>query len=230
MGDSSVMNRMLESQADVPTIHLAALPTPVRKRVLDLGVSVPATLLTLPIILVMAIGSALAFRAWPLFVHERLGRGGRAFRFVKIRTLPTSTPAYTDKYTLETVQHSRWGDRLRATHLDELPQFWLVLTGRMSLVGPRPEMRSLADTFDPEFVRERLTVLPGCTGLWQISESVAGLIGEAPELDLHYIRHWTFRLDLWILCRTALQLFGGAAIKNVTDVPKWTGAHTLVTR
>lgn len=224
------MNRMLQARPAHATLHLASLPTPIRKRLLDLAISLPFTLFTMPLIIVMAMGSAVVFRAWPLFVHERLGRGGRPFRFVKIRTLPTSTPAYTDKYALEAVQHSRWGDLLRATHLDELPQLWLVVTGRMSLVGPRPEMRSLADTFDPEFVHQRLTVLPGCTGLWQISESVAGLIGEAPELDLHYIRRWTFRLDLWILYRTALQLFGHAAIKNVTDVPKWTGAHTLVTR
>lgn len=224
------MNRMLENSATPTTVRLAAMPTPIRKRLLDLVVSITGTVATLPIIAVMAIGSAIAFRAWPFFVHERLGRDGHPFRFVKIRTLPTSTPAYTDKYALDAVQHSRWGDFLRGTHLDELPQLWLVLTGKMSLVGPRPEMRSLADTFDPEFVRERLTVLPGCTGLWQISESVAGLIGEAPELDLYYVRHWTFRLDVWILCRTALQLFGGAAITNVTDVPKWTGAHTLVTR
>jgi len=224
------MNRTLATGPATAGIDRTAMPTPLRKRLLDLVVSVPATVVLMPLIVALALGSAIAFRAWPFFVHERLGHGMHPFQFVKIRTLPTATAAYADKYALADVAHNRWGDFLRGTHLDELPQLWLVVAGRMSLVGPRPEMRNLAATFDPAFVAERTTVLPGCTGLWQISRHVAGLIGEAPAMDLHYLRHWTLRLDLWILWRTAVQLFGGAAINSLVDVPKWTGAHSLVTK
>jgi lipopolysaccharide/colanic/teichoic acid biosynthesis glycosyltransferase len=195
-----------------------------RKRLLDLVVGIPLAILTLPFVLIFAVGSAVSFRAWPLFTQERLGVDGRLFTFVKIRSLPASAPAEADKYELASVDNHGWGRFLRKYHLDELPQLWLVVFGKMSLVGPRPEMPFLSDTFDQEFVRERLTMRPGCTGLWQISTASAGLIGEAPEYDLHYVRNWTMRLDLWLLAHTVFEIVGGASVKDVGQVPPWTGA------
>lgn len=194
------------------------------KRAIDGVVAVVLSIVTAPIVILLLIGSAVTYRAVPLFVQPRLGLDGRVFRCVKVRTLPTSAPVDADKYSVAAIEPGRWGRTLRRRHLDELPQLWLVATGRMSLVGPRPEMPRLAATFDADFVAERTTVRPGCTGLWQVSVDVARLIGEAPEYDLHYVRHHTLRLDAWIIGRTVTTLLGGPKITSLGDIPAWTGA------
>jgi lipopolysaccharide/colanic/teichoic acid biosynthesis glycosyltransferase len=179
------------------------------KRAFDLAAGVALSIVTAPIIALLAVGSAVSFGAWPLFVQERLGRDGRPFCFVKLRSLPTDVPADADKNTIAaTSTTTRWGRFLRASHLDELPQCWLVVTGRMSLVGPRPEMPALAATFDPAFVRERLAVRPGVTGPWQVSTASSRLIGQAPEFDRLYLAHAGPRLDAWVLLRTTGGLVG----------------------
>lgn len=194
------------------------------KRTFDLLAASLLSVLLTPLIFILSVGSAAAFRSWPFFVQERVGLNGKHFRFVKFRSLPATTPPEMDKYELNEVENGRWGTFIRRFHLDELPQLWLVVTGKMSLVGPRPEMPSLSDTFDQDFVAERTTVRPGCTGLWQVSTASAGLIGEAPEFDLHYVRNWTFRMDLWLLGLTIVEILGGVAVKDVGQVPVWTGA------
>ena len=194
------------------------------KRLFDVVVGALLSIVFLPVILAAAIGSAVSFRAWPFFVQDRVGRNGKLFRFVKVRSLPANAPSEADKYQLQLVDNTGWGRFLRRFHLDEFPQFWLVVTGKMSLVGPRPEMPTLSATFDQDFVAERTTVRPGCTGLWQVSAAKAGLIGEAPEYDLHYVRNWTFRLDIWTLGKTVVEILSGNAIKDVGQVPTWTGA------
>jgi lipopolysaccharide/colanic/teichoic acid biosynthesis glycosyltransferase len=194
------------------------------KRIFDLVLGASLAVVTFPVVVVLCVASAISYRAWPLFTQPRLGRNGVPFTFVKIRSLPTTTPSDVDKYELEDAINTRFGAFVRRHHLDELPQLWLVVTGKMSLVGPRPEMPELSATFDPDFVAERLTVRPGCTGLWQVSTAVAGLIGEATEFDLHYVRNWTLRLDVWISLMTLVEIFGGSAVKDVGQVPLWTGA------
>lgn len=192
-----------------------------RKRLVDLMIGVPLALLLTPLILGLAVLSALSFRAWPFFCQPRLGRNGSTFTFVKVRSLPAATAVDADKYALASVANTRVGRFLRITHLDELPQLWLVVTGRMSLVGPRPEMPSLAARFEPEFVEMRTRVTPGCTGLWQVSVAAGRLIGEAPEFDRYYVENHTLRLDLWLLARTALDACGLGRPVNLTDVPGW---------
>jgi len=182
------------------------------KRAFDLAVGVALSIATAPIIALLAVGSAVSFRAWPLFVQKRIGRNGRPFCFVKLRTLPTDTPVDADKYTIAATTTTPWGRSLRASHLDELPQCWLVVTGRMSLVGPRPEMPALAATFHASFMEERLAVRPGITGPWQVSTACSGLIGEAPEFDRLYLAHAGPRLDAWVLLRTAGVLIGRRAL------------------
>lgn len=193
---------------------------PMRKRVFDFAVSLVLALVTAPVVLVLAVGSGISFRAWPFFAHSRVGRSGELFRFLKVRSMPMHAPRYADKYEIRTVEIGPWGGLLRRSHLDELPQLWLVLAGKMSLVGPRPEMPELLMTFDRRFVEERLTVPQGCTGLWQVSAGSAGLIGEGPEWDLFYIRNWTLRLDVWILWRTLLSTVG-RNITSIESVPRW---------
>ena len=194
------------------------------KRTFDLTAGVALSIVTAPIILLLAVGSAVSFRAWPLFVQDRLGRGGRSFNFVKLRSLPTNVPPGADKYAIANVTNTRWGRIIRGSHLDELPQFWLVVTGRMSLVGPRPEMPTLAATFDAAFVAERLTVRPGITGPWQVSIASKGLIGEAPGFDRLYLAHAGPRLDAWIMFRT-IGTFVGLRPLPLERFPKWIVNH-----
>lgn len=174
------------------------------KRTMDLAVAVPASLLTLPLIAALAIGSAVSFRAWPIFTQRRIGLHGRDFLFLKLRSLPKVAPPYCDKYALQSVPTTRWGAFLRRSKLDELPQLWLVVTGRMSLIGPRPEMPALAANFDSDFAIARSSVKPGMTGLWQISTASSQLIHENPEWDFLYVSARSLKLDAWVLARTLL--------------------------
>src|SRR2546421_11876177 len=109
------------------------------RRALDVVVAALVLLLFLPVLVVAMAGSAISLRAWPLFTQDRIGRDGRRFRCVKLRTLPVDTPRYLDKDHLELSRIPRFTHVLRLLHIDELPQLVLVITGRMSLVGPRPE-------------------------------------------------------------------------------------------
>jgi len=189
-------------------------------RAVELCVSLVAVTLSLPLLLTLAALSAVTFRAWPFFRQERVGLGGRRFSIVKIRSLPVDTASTAAKHELVAMQNARFGRFIRRTHLDELPQLWLVLTGHMALVGPRPEMPALAARFSPAFARARATRRPGCTGLWQLSPAASGLIGDAPEYDLFYVEHANARLDCWILWRTVVQFGRPSAGVTLGDVPR----------
>ncbi len=194
----------------------------VRKRAFDLLSGLLLALVTLPILLLLAAVSTFVFRSWPFFSQTRVGLNGQPFRIWKIRSLPRSTPAYASKEELSRYQNNRWGASIRKHHLDELPQFWHVVSGRMSLVGPRPEMPQLVDEMPSEFVAQRLSVLPGCTGLWQITAASAGMIRDAQEFDVYYVNKWTLRLDLWILYKTVGDLFRHSQLDSLHSIPSWT--------
>ena len=172
----------------------------------------------LPVIVAAAVASAVTYRAWPFFVHERVGRGGRAIKIAKIRTLPATTNAYTDKYSLRSIRVPSHMRLMRRLHLDELPQLWHVVTGDLAFVGPRPEMRVLHEQLPPEFAAIRTSVEPGLTGLWQISPHNSGLIGERPEYDVLYISHRSARLDRWIIGQTVRKMTFGTTT-HLYEVP-----------
>ena len=198
------------------------------KRALDLVLASLLLLVTLPIMLVAAVGSAIALRTWPFFVQRRTGLDERSFRFLKIRTLPKSTPAYLLKDELCPEELPAFCRGLRRMHLDELPQLILVLAGKMSLVGPRPEMVDFHDRLDPDFAAARTSVLPGCTGLWQIGAGCTGLLGDSPEYDRFYLGHQSARLDLWILGRTVRMMLTGGPLVHLSDVPEWAAREQRV--
>jgi lipopolysaccharide/colanic/teichoic acid biosynthesis glycosyltransferase len=186
-----------------------------------------------PIILLLAVLVALQFRAWPFFTQFRVGHGGQPFRIIKLRTLPVRAPAYADKYSLQEIALPRLARLLRSSHLDELPQLWLVPLGRMTLVGPRPEMDFLHQQLPEYAAAARLSVRPGCTGLWQISEAARGLIHEHTEYDLTYVANQSLRLDLWIMWRTGLFLVMGARPTTLEALPAWVapkGTRTVLRR
>lgn len=230
MTDTMRNDQSVVTTALVPSITtVAPVSVPTRsislpKRLVDLAIAIPLAVLTLPVTLILAAVSMLIYSESPFFRQARLGHGGREFGFLKIRTLPRIVPDSADKYQLQQLDIPRFARVLRSHHLDELPQLWLVVAGKMTLVGPRPEMPTLSASFDKAFVAERLAVRPGLTGLWQVSKASRGLIGESPEWDRHYVRNATLRLDLWIMFRTVLMMVGLREVANLSDIPGWTGA------
>lgn len=196
------------------------------KRPFDIVAAAISLVVAVPVIAGCCVVSTVVYRAPPLFIQTRVGQRKRPFRMAKVRSLPVEIPDDADKYTIDGVVNHPWGRWIRSLHLDELPQLWSVVAGSMSLVGPRPEMPRLAANYEAAFAVERTLVRPGCTGLWQISTASVGLIHEHPEFDLHYVRHRTFRLDLWILWMTARMAAFRTAISSLDEIPGWTGAGT----
>ena len=149
------------------------------------------------------------------------GQPGTVAEFMTRPYAPPDTASSTDKYSLSKVRIPAFGRVLRRTHLDELPQLLLVPFGLMSLVGPRPEMPEVAARYPVEFVAERTSVRPGCTCLWQLSDSASGLIYEAPEYDRAYLLHSGPLLDAWILYRTARAWLPKSSAIDLGDLPAW---------
>jgi exopolysaccharide biosynthesis polyprenyl glycosylphosphotransferase len=183
------------------------------KRVFDILVSGALLLAAAPVLAVVALVVKLTSPGPALFTQERVGRGGRVFKMRKFRTMVVGADADLDR-----VRHlnerdgqvfkirddprcTPVGKWLRRFSIDELPQLWDVLTGDMSIVGPRPAVPSEVDGYDQD-ARWRLLVKPGLTGLWQVSGRSDLAWGESLRLDLYYIYNWSPSLDLAILGRT----------------------------
>jgi lipopolysaccharide/colanic/teichoic acid biosynthesis glycosyltransferase len=197
------------------TLHTVA------KRAMDVVIGTLFAMLATVPVLFLAAALAVRLKTWPFFTQQRLGLGGQTFRFLKLRTLPREAPVYASKYELERMRLSRFALFLRRTHVDELPQLFLVPFGRMSLVGPRPKMPDSAEPIDPDYGAQRVMVPQGCTGLWQIGAHTHGTVSEAPEYDLFYVDHGCVRMDIWILWRTGIQFLGLSRGVALTQVPDW---------
>lgn len=183
------------------------LYTKMGKRAFDVVAATVGLVLATPILALALVASAATYRSWPLFSHERLGRHGRVFRFTKIRTLPPETGHYVDKYAIHARAIPRLMRLLRLVHIDEIPQLVHVVAGRMSIVGPRPEMAFLHARLPASAAETRLRVRPGVTGLWQVSPDCTKLIWERPEYDRLYVEHRGLGLDLWIMAATVRKIF-----------------------
>ena len=184
------------------------------KRVLDICV---ASLALIPILLctpLIALAISLDSPGPVLYRQERLGRDGRKFLMFKFRTMRVG--ADTEIETLLTHNDgagplfkmrsdprvTRVGRILRTLSIDELPQFWNVIIGDMSVVGPRPPLPSEAQQYD-SVVTRRLYIKPGITGLWQISGRSDLSWEESVRLDLRYVENWSLMQDIQIMWRTA---------------------------
>jgi exopolysaccharide biosynthesis polyprenyl glycosylphosphotransferase len=172
------------------------------KRIFDFTFALILILLCAPVLFAIAVSIYLTSHEMPLFIQDRVGKNGKLFKLYKFRTMSSTSPqyAYSPKSSLDP-RITKVGAFLRRTSLDELPQLWNVLTGSMSLVGPRPEMPFIVAGYN-ELHRRRLRVKPGITGMWQISADRAHLIHENIQYDLYYIRHSSFFMDLAIILHT----------------------------
>ncbi|MGE0406059.1 MAG: sugar transferase [Candidatus Korobacteraceae bacterium] len=206
---SNVPSDLWVEHADIDGLLLASFGGPVErsfyqigKRVFDMvaGAVLLAAIAPLWILL-----TALIWLDSPgpaLFVQKRVGQGGKLFNLYKFRTMYANAPTY--EYSPKECRDPRItpiGRFLRRSSLDELPQLLNVIRGEMSLVGPRPEMPFIVDTYTA-MQRQRLQVKPGLTGLWQISADRAFQIHENLEYDLYYIRNRGFFMDLAIMLHT----------------------------
>jgi len=190
------------------------------KRVLDLGMVIVSFPVWFPLIILISIAIKISSPCDPVFfIQQRTGKDGKRFAMIKFRTMITNSEE--DKRALDHLNVLKWPDFkipndpritrigrfLRKTSLDELPQFINIIKGEMSLVGPRPT------SFSPEtyslWHTERLEVVPGLTGLWQISERGVSEFDERLRLDITYIEHRCLLLDFAILLRTISVVFKG---------------------
>ncbi|MEP7235609.1 MAG: sugar transferase [Ignavibacteriota bacterium] len=186
------------------------------KRTLDIIVSAVVLLIGLPIWLSVALGVKLSSRGPAIYSQGRMGRNGIPFKIYKFRSMSVDAEKDGPKWAKKNDPRvTTFGKFIRRVHLDEVPQFWNVLRGDMSLVGPRPEREFFVEQLSKEipYYRRRLKVRPGITGLFQAmvykyDESLDDVKNKL-KYDLLYIESMTFRLDLKILFRTSYMLFRG---------------------
>lgn len=171
----------------------------VAKRTLDLSVSLPVALASLPIQALIALAVRRRLGTPVLFRQTRPGLGGRPFTMVKFRTMHPVDPARG--WTDDASRMDAFGAWLRSTSLDELPTLWSVVRGDLSLVGPRPLLMSYLERYTPTQAR-RHEVKPGLTGLAQINGRNAITWDDRLRLDVQYVDTRSLRLDLAILLRT----------------------------
>jgi lipopolysaccharide/colanic/teichoic acid biosynthesis glycosyltransferase len=189
------------------------------KRIFDLAVGGVALVLALPILALAALAVRATMGGPVLFRQVRLGRDGRPFEVLKFRTMkpdrrggvvPEEWDGVDRRRTHKSREHpllTPVGRFMRRYSIDELPQVLNVLRGEMSIVGPRPELPSVAAGYEP-WQRARMLVRPGLTGLWQINARGTAPMHEAVEHDIDYLRQIGLVTDLRIIVSTPAAMFG----------------------
>ena len=175
------------------------------KRVIDFVLSACALLVLWPVLLVLAVVGAVKMKGNPFFLQPRPGKDEKIFKLIKFRSMTCQKDA-EGKLLPDAQRLTRYGEMLRATSLDELPELLNILTGDMSIVGPRPQLvRDMV--FMTQQQRLRHSVRPGLTGLAQCSGRNNMTWDQKFEYDLEYIKHITFWGDLKIILMTAVKVF-----------------------
>jgi exopolysaccharide biosynthesis polyprenyl glycosylphosphotransferase len=191
------------------------------KRFLDIVVSVLLLIIIWPFLLLISLWIRLDSPGPVLFRQTRVGLGGKPYKIFKFRTMIQNADALMQAKLagLQEIEDfvfqekddprvTRSGRFLRKRSLDELPQLLNILTGSMSIVGPRPEVPEIVNLYTPEqYIR--LNVQPGVTGLAQINGRSELTTGEALAYDLEYVRKWSLWLDLKILLKTVIVVLTG---------------------
>lgn len=191
--------------------------SPTIKRGIDVFGSAVALVIAAPLFATIALAIRRTMGSPVLFRQPRPGRDGELFTLIKFRTMHDGDGTDADRLT-------RLGRFLRSTSLDELPELWNVLRGDMSLVGPRPLLRSYLDRYTPAQAR-RHEMRPGLTGLAQVNGRNDTTWEERLRLDVHYVDTWTVAGDLSIIARTVPHVLrrDGITAKNHPTMPDYLG-------
>jgi exopolysaccharide biosynthesis polyprenyl glycosylphosphotransferase len=222
--DGLAWNAPVEFIGQFPTIPLHQREFPrgafLMKRVLDVFLSSLALLVLSPFMLVIALLIRMDSPGPVFYRAARIGRKGRTFTCLKFRTMVANADMLKEDLEHKNERDgilfkmsndpriTKVGAWLRKYSLDELPQFFNVLRGDMSLVGPRPPLASEVEKYDLAHLR-RLDVLPGITGLWQVEARQDPSFDSYISLDTAYVENWNLLLDLRILARTVGVVLAG---------------------
>ena len=179
-------------------------------RLLDVAVAGAGLVLASPLVGAAALAVRLEDGGPVLFRQTRVGKDGVDFELLKLRTMVVGAERQGSGFAVDVGDSriTRVGRILRKTSVDELPQLWNVVRGEMSVIGPRPTLRYQVEKYTAR-QRKRLEVRPGLTGWAQIHGRATLPWAERIELDVWYVEHRSPRVDLRILLRTPLALFGG---------------------
>lgn len=185
------------------------------KRLLDLAVVVPALLLLTPLLLLLALLVKCSSPGPVLYWSDRVGRNNAIFRMPKFRSMRTDTPEVaTDQLDNPQAWLTSIGPFLRKSSLDELPQLWSILRGDMSLVGPRPALFNQYDLIAQRTQAGVHRLTPGLTGWAQINGRDELPLAVKVEMDIYYLKHSSFALDLKILLTTFVKAIHGTNVSH----------------
>jgi exopolysaccharide biosynthesis polyprenyl glycosylphosphotransferase len=185
------------------------------KRFLEIALILVSIPITIPIILITIVLIKLESSGPVLFMQQRVGVGGKEFIIYKLRSMSKDSESNGAKMASKSdMRVTRVGKFIRKTRIDELPQFWNIIKGEMSLIGPRPEQKFFVDEFDNTipFYNYRHIVKPGITGWAQVMHGYAADEDETKikvEHDFYYIKHFSFTLDLLIVFKTLHTMITG---------------------
>lgn len=175
------------------------------KRFMDIIVSILALVVAIPIICITCIVVRLESKGNPIYTQKRVGLGNKEFNIYKIRSMVSDAEAKGAKWADKNdARVTKVGSFIRTTRIDELPQFFNILKGDMTLIGPRPEREIFYKEFEkdlPNF-RDRLLIKPGLTGYAQVNGGYDISPKEKLELDLYYINNAKCTLDIKIILKT----------------------------
>ncbi|MBW1838096.1 MAG: sugar transferase [Deltaproteobacteria bacterium] len=223
----------VEHYSSIPVISLTQKPLNApewdEKRILDIILSFIALIVLSPMFLAVAAGIKLSSKGPVFFKQKRIGKNGRSFDFYKFRSMHMGNSDFRHKeYVQDFITKNgecksddikvykitddprifKFGKLIRKTSIDEFPQFFNVFKGDMALVGPRPCLDYEWECYE-EWHKNRLNILPGCTGLWQALGRSSVTFEEMVILDLYYISNMTLWMDLKIVLQTFPVIFLG---------------------
>ena len=186
-----------------------------KKRMLDLCILALVSPIIIPLAIVTAIAIKLDSRGPVLFTQKRVGQWGQPFTMYKFRSMKVDSEVNGSKFAKENDNRiTRLGRFIRKFRIDEIPQFWNVLKGDMSVIGPRPEQATFVELFNEEIHQYDLrhSIMPGITGLAQVHQGyAASKRGTEFKLnyDLFYIRNYSLKLDFIIVTKTLKTILTG---------------------
>ena len=178
------------------------------KRITDVTVSIALIMALSPFILLFGIINAIIIKGNPFFFQERVGKDLKVYKIIKFRTMiPTSKKVNSETWSHGNVEFTAIGELLRRWSIDELPTLWNVLLGQMSLIGPRPLLKShVLEYRKIDYARHNIR--PGITGLAQINGRNSLTWEERYDYDLLYVSTYNLKMDIFIILKTIAVVLG----------------------